>query len=396
MRPSRTDHVLVLSEEYLPRKGGHIIWLHEVCKRLDSCTVLTGRVEGQPVTGEVEGVPVRRLRLSRTRWLRPESLLMYIRFVLAALVHVLRRRPCCIVAARIISEGVVGVIAGKLLRVPTVVFAHGEEINRLSRPVPAGARRRGTVKLKKWFLWRAFKAADRIIANSTFTRDLLAAGGIDANKIELVHPGTDPAFFSPAPPDDQLVEQYDLSGRRVLLTVGRLRRRKGQDTVIRALGQIARIHPEVVYVVSGTGPYEKELKQLARDEGVAERVRFVGEVSFATLPKLFHIADVFVMPNRVLESNDAEGFGIVFLEAGACEVPVVGGRSGGVPDAIEDGKTGLLVDGGSVDEVAEACTRLLSDESLCRRFGTNGRRRVVDGLTWRHSAESVRGVIEGM
>jgi len=389
--------ILVLTEHYLPERGGHVIWLHELCRRLPGSRVLTAKADQLPDAQTIDGVDVRRIDLARRALLRPESLAMYVNMALHAAATVMRERPRVILAARVLPEGVVANGVGRLLRVPVVVFAHGEEINRLRHGRPLPKRRCWTIAAKRRCLWRTYHRATRIIANSRFTHGLLVDGGIDADKVALIHPGTDPEHFLPGPKDPSLAKRWQLRGKKVILTLARLRKRKGQDMTLRAMPRILAAVPDAVYVIAGAGPHEGRLRELANQLNIGEHVRFVGEVSPESMPVLYNLADVFVMPNRVLgESSDVEGFGIVFLEAGAAELPVIGGRSGGVPDAVADGRTGLLVDGESPDEIADAVTSVLGDPALARRLGQAGRRRVCGELTWQHSADRVAELIARM
>jgi len=392
MAPKRKH--LVLSELYLPDKGGHVIWLQEVCRLLGGATVLTARRPDLPTRERIDGVDVRRIRLGRWALLRPESLALYANLALQGVLAGLREPADVILAARVLPEGAVACAVGAALGVPAIVFAHGEEISRLRRDRPLPDRRRLTTAGKRAALWAAYRLADRVIANSHFTRGLLVAGGVSPARVAVIHPGTDADFFRPLPRDPRLVSQWGLEGKRVILTLGRLRERKGQDMTLRAMPEILRHVGDAVYVIAGTGPHEPQLRRLAEALGLAERVRFVGEVAPAQMPAVYSLADVFVMANRTLTSRDVEGFGIVFLEAAACGVPVVGGRSGGVGDAVADGQTGLLVDGARPEQIARAVVRILGDAQLARRLGEAGRRRVCEGLTWRHSAERVAALVE--
>ena len=154
------------------------------------------------------------------------------------------------------------------------------------------------------------------------------------------------------------------------MTVGRLMWRKGQDMLIRALPEIVKAVPNCVYLICGTGPYEAGLRELAQSLQVDSQVIFLGSLPSEHLPSLYNLSDVFVMPNRMSEkTRDVEGFGIVFLEANACEIPVVGGRSGGTSDAVADGESGLLVDGSSPGEIAGSVIRLLQDPILAQDNG---------------------------
>ena len=150
---------------------------------------------------------------------------------------------------------------------------------------------------------------------------------------------------------------------KVILCVGNLVARKGQDMVIRALPSLRQTIPDVTYLIVGEGPYRVPLDKLTLELGVRDRVIFAGRILVEELPDIYAISDVFVMPSRN-EECDVEGFGLVFLEASACAKPVVGGRSGGIPDAIEEGVTGLLVGPRDPEDIANALARLLSDGDL--------------------------------
>jgi phosphatidylinositol alpha-1,6-mannosyltransferase len=158
--------------------------------------------------------------------------------------------------------------------------------------------------------------------------------------------------------------------------------------VIRALPRVIQKIPTAVYLVAGQGPEEPRLRVLARSLGMQDRVIFVGYVPGDKLVDHYNLADVYIMASREIgKEGDVEGFGITFLEAGACGLPVVGGRSGGIPDAILNEQTGLLVDPGDQDQIASALVRILADESYASRLGHGGRKRVVETLQWRHMAE---------
>ena len=395
---NRAFDYLALSEIYrLPPKGGHVLWLHRVCQRLSGVRLLAGRSDELPASVHVDGIDIRAVPLPRWSMLRPESVPLYANLFWQGLRHLRGRRPRAILSARILPEGLVASALGHVGGVPTVVFAHGEEILVYGTDFAPPDRRKWTAACKRRFLWQAYRSADLIVANSHFTANLLRGGGIRSDKVAIVHPGTDPERFRPAAKDRNLVERLGLHGKKVILTVGTVKERKGQDTVVQALPAVAAKVPEAVYVVGGSGSYRTTVAEMAEKYGVASRVRWLGAVPDTMLPRLYNLADVFIMPNRTLpHSGDVEGFGIVFLEASACEVPVIGGRSGGVPDAVVDKETGLLVDGDSPEAVAEALVRVLTDTGLARRLGRTGRRRVCRELTWDHSAARIRGLIANL
>ena len=389
---------LVLSELYsIPPYGGHVVWLHEMARRLGGFCLLTGRMDGFGKVNHVDGIDIRCINLSRWPLVRPESLPLYCNFFLQSVLHARRVKPKAIIAARVVPEGIIANPLGRLIRVPSVIMAHGEEINRMRPGKTLQKRRRITSEGKRCLLWRAYKRADLVIANSQFTADLLLEGGVAKDKVAVLNLGADPERFRPEPKDAELVKRYDLDGRKVILSVGRLVIRKGQDMTIRAMPTILEKIPNAVYLIGGTGAYGTELRKLVDSLGLGSHVRFIGSIADEEMVKTFNLADVFIMANRLMKgSGDLEGFGIVFLEAGACEVPVIGGRSGGVPDAIIDGETGFLIDGNSPEPISETVIRILSDPELAERMGRNGRERVCREQSWNHVASRFGELLQGL
>ncbi len=223
-------------------------------------------------------------------------------------------------------------------------------------------------------------------------RDSLRALGVPDARVYLVPEGADLESFHPVPADLGVLDRYGLAGKKVLLTVGRLVRRKGHDMVIRALAEAVKAVPEVVYLVVGTGPEEPVLRRLVDELGLADRVRFAGYAAAEQLLGFFSVADVFIMASREI-GGDIEGFGIVFLEAGACGKPVIGGKSGGIADAVADGVSGLLVDPEDPAAIAEAVVRLLTDSALAERLGRQGRERVLGGFSFEATAPVIREML---
>jgi phosphatidylinositol alpha-1,6-mannosyltransferase len=176
--------------------------------------------------------------------------------------------------------------------------------------------------------------------------------------------------------------------------VSRLTLRKGQDKVIRALPWILREIPEARFLVVGTGPDLERLQSLAVRKKVADRVIFAGEVSGDVLPEYFRAGDVFAMPCRTRKLGlEVEAFGAVFLQASAVARPAIAGDSGGAPEAVIHGETGLVVDGNEVDEVAEAALELLGEPEKAAKLGAAGADRVHRDLTWEALSARLRGLL---
>jgi phosphatidylinositol alpha-1,6-mannosyltransferase len=181
----------------------------------------------------------------------------------------------------------------------------------------------------------------------------------------------------------ELRERYRLGERPTVVCVSRLVPRKGQDMLIKALPSIRRRVDGAAVLVVGGGPYLEAMRKLAKACGVAEHVTFTGGVPAADLPAHHALADVFAMPCRTRGAGmDVEGLGIVFLEASATGVPVIAGLSGGAPETVQHNKTGLVIDGRSVDEVAEAVSELLTDRDRAAAMGAAGRDWVTSQWRW--------------
>lgn len=247
-------------------------------------------------------------------------------------------------------------------------------------------------KMLKPLQVRVIGAADRIFAVSGFTQRALVESGVAQEKTAIVLNGVDLTELENAPGDPGIIRDLGLHGKPVILTVSRLDIHKGHDTVIRALPAVLEKLPDAFYVVVGDGPMRPRLEEMSRACGVSGNVVFAGYIPRAQTLALFRNCSVFVMVSRI-ERGSAEGFGIVFLEAGAFSKPVIGGRSGGIPDAVADGESGILVDPRDPDQVAGAICRVLTDPDLASRLGSTGYRRVKSQFTWE---ATVRKILESL
>jgi phosphatidylinositol alpha-1,6-mannosyltransferase len=203
-----------------------------------------------------------------------------------------------------------------------------------------------------------------------------------------IAPGIDTSHFAPVKDSDDLKRELDLEGKRVIVSVGRLVHRKGQDTLVEAMPQILKDFPDAHLLFVGVGPHLEYIHKRAVQLGVLENISFVGRVQYQELPRFICVGEIFAMPSRSrLAGLEVEGLGIVYLEASACALPVVGGLSGGAPDALIEGETGFAVDGRNPDQVAAAVTKLLSDPVLAKRMGERGREWIINEWEWRHWSE---------
>ncbi len=208
-----------------------------------------------------------------------------------------------------------------------------------------------------------------------------------AARMSQLSPGVDTDRFRPEhrtePEVAEIRKRYGLTDRPLAVCISRLVPRKGQDTLIRAWPKVKAAIPDAALLIGSGGPYRKDLERIARETGVERDVTFTGSVPWEDLPLYYALGDVFAMPCRTRRAGlDVEGLGIVYLEASATGLPVVGGDSGGAPDAVVEGETGYVVRGGDVDQTARRVTELLADPQLSAKLGAAGREWVEARWQW--------------
>lgn len=241
------------------------------------------------------------------------------------------------------------------------------------------------VPLFSHLLRRVARSVDVLTYLGSFTKSAISAAldARDLSKLVALPPGVDIENFHPGDKSEELLKRYGLSGKLIILCVGRLVQRKGQDVLIKALSKVRGQFPNAQLVIAGSGNYEERLRALAKQEGVAQSVSFLGRVPFEDLPALFRSADIFASPTRERFAGlEVEGLGIVYLEASASGVPVIAGDSGGSPDAVQQDVTGKVVAGSDIDGLANALTELLTDAQLRARMGSAGRLWMESEWSW--------------
>ncbi len=233
-----------------------------------------------------------------------------------------------------------------------------------------------------WAISEIGKQVDYLTYLGTFTKSALSPHIKDASKLIRVAPGIDTDHFSPSD-SMSLRQRHGLGSRPTIVSVGRLVHRKGQDRLIEALPKVLESIPDAALVLVGEGPYRKHLDGLVNKYDLSGNVFFIGRINFAELPNYIGMGDVFAMPSRSrLFGLEVEGLGIVYLEASSCGLPVIGGSSGGAPDAVLDGETGYVVDGNDLTAISTQIVRLLSDEKLRKEMGGRGRKWAIENWRW--------------
>ena len=289
----------------------------------------------------------------------------------------MKMRPRCIVATKWSPEGPAALLVRGRLRCPLVLLGHGGEFMASSGSIP------------KWLVQRVvLRRMSLCLANSRFTAGLFRKARVPQERVGVIFGGVDPERFIVS--DDAVADvraEMGIGDRRILLTAARLVQRKGHSTVLSALPEILADEPELLYVIAGDGPMRETIEQQVNELGLQENVLMTGEVEHARLPALYAAAELFVMPSLPVRGELPEGFGLTFLEAAAAGTPSVATDFGGIPDAIENGETGLLVEPGDHEALAAAIMRILGDDSLRRQMGEAARERARTEFSWRRIAE---------
>lgn len=366
-----TEKILCVTNDFGPRAGGIETFVMGLIERLPRNTVIV-YTSAQGDTKEYD-----------QRWLDQFG------------VRVIRDRSKILLPTPRVSRAIKRVVATEKLEI--VFFGAAAPLALMAQ----GIRKAGVRKIvalthghevwwaKLWpFNWaiRYIGArVDHLTYLGEFTRQeisrALSSGARDA--MVKIAPGIDTEHFAPQASAEDLRASLGLRDKKVIVSVGRLVHRKGQDSLIAALPEILRRHPLAHILMVGEGPYRDHLEKLVKDLKLEGAISFIGRIQHADLPRYISVGDIFAMPSRSrLAGLEVEGLGIVYLEASACELPVIAGISGGAPDAVLEGETGITVDGTNPAEIASAVISLLDDPLKASAMGRRGREWIQSNWRW--------------
>jgi phosphatidylinositol alpha-1,6-mannosyltransferase len=372
--------VLIVTNDFPPRAGGIQSFVHALAVRLPegSVTVYAPTWEGAAGFDAAQPFPVER---------HPTSLMLPVPSVARRAARLLGRDGCDTVLFG--AAAPLGLLAPSLRRAGArrlVAITHGHEAGWAALP---GARS---------VLRRIGDSVDTVTYLGEYTRARLARALSPeaAARMTRLAPGVDSEAFRPGAGGAAVRDRLGLAGRPVVICVSRLVPRKGQDTLIRAWPEVRATVPDAVLLLVGGGPYARRLRRLAHGLGVAGSVIFTGPVPWPELPAYYDAGDVFAMPCRTRRHGlDVEGLGIVYLEASATGLPVIGGESGNAPDAIRAGETGYVVSGRGPAEVAGRLVHLLTDPAGARAMGEKGMAWIDQEWRWDLVAQRLQQILAG-
>lgn len=362
---------LLISSDFPPLSGGIANYLHHISRLFGpQMTVLSSRMANSQAFDRRQPYQVVRAPVdAASAWQR--KILLGPAWLIEA-ARLIRQNQPQLVLGGFAAPQILWVLSrlGRRHRLKTALFVYGNDLRKLQQPGLLAHLER-----------RRLQDIDCFVAISQFTQDILQNElGISPDRIYIFRPGICFSRFQQA--DPVLPSRRSGQGKRIL-SVGRLVDYKGFDQVIRAVARLVEQGLEVEYTIVGRGPDRPRLEVLVATLNLTDRVQFAGFVPDTELPYYYNSCDLFVLISRETPGQaGVEGFGIVYLEANACGKPVIGGRSGGVTEAVIDGETGLLVDPHNVAEIGQALYRLLTDEALAHRLGCQGRDRVRQEFDW--------------
>lgn len=368
---------LLVTNDFPPRPGGIQQFVHNLAVRLpnDSVVVYSSTWRGAAEFDAEQPFPVVR---EKTGILLPTPA------VARRAAEIARAHDCDSVLFG--AAAPLGLLAHGLRRTAAIRRAvgitHGHEIGWAALP---GAR---------GLLRRIARGNDVITYLGEYQRSRLDKALHGLTELKRLAPGVDVDKFHPGVDGSAIRARHGLTGRPVVVCVSRLVPRKGQDMLIRAMPEIRRRVPGAALLLVSGGPYRKTLERLAREHDVESDVVFTGSVPWAELPDHYAAGDVYAMPCRTRAAGlDVEGLGIVYLEASATGLPVVGGDSGGAPDAVREGETGYVVGGSDVPAIAGRVAELLSDPVMAKAMGEAGRAWVEQEWRWEKQASRLADLL---
>jgi phosphatidylinositol alpha-1,6-mannosyltransferase len=399
---ARRRRIVILTEDSKPALGGIAEYLHQLASSLSAThdILIVSCIPGADTVAAGPNVRYREVRWFRTHHRMPGDqwtltrrantlawrflMQRYVETTLADLAGDAPLADTTFVIGRMSVVAHPWCVACRALGIPYVAFAYGLELIDAVPPASVAHRHLDVASAEHWF------------PISADTQQLLDTFGVPRDRQTMLSPAVDPNAVAPPSPQARAAvrDRLGLGHDRFLLTLCHLRARKGVDLSLRAFAAVADQFPDVRYVIAGVGPEFDALVALARSLDLGDRVVFAGRVDDTTRNALLAECAVFVMANRRF-ARDVEGFGIVFLEAALHAKPSIGGKNGGVPDAVDDGVTGLLADTDTTpDDVARAMRQLLADPDRAAQMGGAGRARAIDGFAWSARAAIFAGTID--
>ncbi|OGH82797.1 MAG: hypothetical protein A2373_00990 [Candidatus Magasanikbacteria bacterium RIFOXYB1_FULL_40_15] len=370
--------VLIITLEFPPYVGGVATYVHDLAMALDpEKTVVLAPAGNDSFTTKQQKIDWdkdKKYKIIRRKLLFPKFIWpRWLRLIWHVWRVVRKEKIEIIFVQQVLPVGYSAIVMKKLFKVPFLLFSHGTDLVA------------GTATIwKRKMVTMVSKHTDQIIfnSNSLMSRYLRVLPQFE-NKSFVLYPCPEPRFLEPPPRADidNLRRRYALEGKQTLLSVSRLDEGKGFPSMIRCMPKILEQVPNLVWFIIGGGFKTDLIIDSIRKYNLQNVVRFVGEIPHEDLHPYFYTSDVFVLLTHPDEGKE-EGLGLVFLEASAAGLPIVAGRSGGVPEAVLDGRTGLIVDAHNEKQVVDSVLKLLREKAYASQLGKAAKERMLKDFQW--------------
>ncbi len=366
---------LLISEIFPPKTGGSGRWFFEIYSRLSrkNYVICTGADEKANDFDSNSDLNIVRIPLGMSDWgvINPKCMLVYLRLFLHILLIIRKERITAIHCGRSLPEGLLAWLVRKFTRIPYLCYVHGEELATFQKS-------RELVLLSR----KVFAGATYIIVNSRNTKHLLTEYlPTIEEKIRILYPGVNVDYFKPVAADQTTRKELGWANRLVILTVGRLQKRKGHDVSILSLKEVQNSFPNALYAIAGSGEERECLENLVNENKLDGNVTFLGEIDDETLLKCYQQCDLFILANREVD-GDIEGFGMVLVEAQSCGKPVIAGDSGGTLETMIPGQSGIIIDCRDPKKLAVAINHLLKEPEIRKSMGNTAVKWVHENFDW--------------
>lgn len=364
--------IWIITENWAPRIGGIERYIQGVARTLtvNGHKVSVFAPRGSTAVSDITPI--------QSTFFWPVIKPSWMPFALYLLVRAILKRPDAIICGKALFEGRVARLLKKTVGVPYVVCTYGMEIATWKSHIKTSTQAS-----------HVLHDAAYVLVMNTQTKESVIKLGAHEDRIVFLYPGIDAEKLNKKYNPDDVLKKYTIT-TPYILTVSRLVQRKGVDDLISA---ISKLETSINHVIVGDGPEREHLEQLAQELHVP--IQFLGAISDEDIHALYSKATIFALTPKELP-GDYEGFGIVYNEAAFFGLPVVGTNTGGVPEAVLDGKTGILAESGNPDSIAQAITTLLDNPDKATQYGEMGKQRVMDEFQWSSVIKKLESILESL
>jgi phosphatidylinositol alpha-1,6-mannosyltransferase len=367
---------LLITENFPPKSGGSGRWFWELYSRLpqNEYEILAGDELAAEKYDSDAKIHILRGNLTSSEWGFKSSIGLKFYFKSALLVRkiIKQRQITQLHCGRVLPEGVIAWLLNLFTGIPYVCYVHGEDLETAQ-----------SSREQYFICGQVIKRAKAIICNSQNSANIVAKFGKQAaSKTQVLHPGVDSNIFVPKQRNQESLTSLNWIDKIVVLTVGRLQARKGQDMMIKAIPEILKAKPNFLYAIVGDGEEFDALVKLSTELEVERHVQFLRGITDEQMIECYQQCDLFILPNRTID-NDIEGFGMVLVEAQSCGKPVIAGDSGGTKETMLLGESGVIIDATQPSNIASTVVGMLSDEQKLKDMGSKGREHVLKSLDWK-------------